>query len=58
MTTKQHWISVNDRLPETEAYYTVRFANGVEDEKPFRIRPAKNIHGFMTEETVTHWSEL
>ena len=37
------WIPVTERLPETEDYYAVRFENGVEDEKPFRIRPKKNI---------------
>ena len=30
------WISVKDRLPEKEDYYTVKFKNGVVDEKPFR----------------------
>jgi hypothetical protein len=52
------WIPVADRLPETEGYYAVRFENGIEDEKPFRIRPKKNIFGFMTMEKVTHWAVL
>jgi len=52
------WIPVTERLPETEDYYAVRFENGVEDEKPFRIRPKKNIFGFMTMEKVTHWAVL
>ena len=52
------WIPVTERLPETEDYYAVRFENGVEDEKPFRIRPKKNIFGFMTMWKVTHWAFL
>jgi len=52
------WIPVTVRLPETEGYYAVRFENGVEDEKPFRIRPKRNIFGFMTMENVTHWAVL
>jgi hypothetical protein len=52
------WIPVTERLPETEDYYAVRFENGIEDEKPFRIRPKKNIFGFMTMEKVTHWAVL
>lgn len=51
------WIKVEDRLPTKEGYYQVKFANGEEDEKPFRIRPSKNINGFMTMEEVTHWKE-
>ena len=50
------WISVTERLPTTEGYYKVKFENGEEDEKPFRIRPKKNILGFMTMDKVTHWS--
>jgi hypothetical protein len=52
------WIPVTERLPKTENYYAVRFKNGDEDEKPFRIRPKKNIFGFMTMDEVTHWAEL
>jgi hypothetical protein len=54
---KTQWISVEDKLPETEGYYKVKFSNGEIDSKPFRIRPSKNIYGFMTEDTVTHWSK-
>lgn len=56
MSKQTIWTSVSDALPTTEGYYKVRFDNGIEDEKPFRIRPSKNIHGFMTEDKVTHWS--
>jgi hypothetical protein len=49
------WIAVTDNLPTEEDYYHVKFEDGTEDEKPFRIRPSKNIHGFMTENKVTHW---
>lgn len=52
-----NWISVDTELPEVEGYYDVMFDTGFTDEKPFRIRPHKNIHGFMTEENVTHWRE-
>jgi hypothetical protein len=52
------WIPVTERLPKKEDYYAVRFENGVEDEKPFRIRPNKNILGFMTMDKVTHWAFL
>lgn len=52
------WVKVTDKLPEKESYYKVRFENGVEDEKPFRIRPSKNIRGFMTEQKVTHWKPI
>lgn len=55
---RDNWISVKDRLPKTEGYYKVKFSDGTEDEKPFRIRPAKNIYGFMTEQKVTHWQPL
>jgi len=49
------WVSVIDALPTVEDYYEVKFEDGTEDEKPFRIRPKKNIRGFMTEKKVTHW---
>ena len=55
MSNKKPWISVEDSLPEKEGYYTVKFKDGTEDEKPFRIRPNQNIKGFMTIDTVTHW---
>lgn len=48
-------ISVEDKYPEIEDYYLVRYENGQEDEKPFRNRPNKNIYGFMTERKVTYW---
>lgn len=50
------WINVDDELPTKEDYYKVKFENGDIDQKPFRIRPNQNIHGFMTEDVVTHWS--
>jgi len=55
---KYTWIPVTERLPTSEAYYAVRFKNGKEDEKPFRIRPKQNILGFMTMEEVTHWAVI
>jgi hypothetical protein len=51
------WIDVNEQLPTEEGYYDVKYDNGQEDSKPFRIRPSKNIRGFMTMENVTHWRE-
>lgn len=53
-----NWIITLDRLPEKEGYYKVKFLDGTEDEKPFRIRPSKNILGFMTEKTVVAWKEI
>lgn len=52
---KRKWISVKDSLPTKQDYYNVKYENGEEDQKPFRIRPEKNIFGFMTEQIVTHW---
>lgn len=52
------WISVDVRLPIEEGYYAVKYSDGFEDEKPFRIRPSKNIRGFMTMNQVTHWKPL
>lgn len=52
------WIPVIESLPKKEAYYKVKFFDGLEDEKPFRIRPRRNIHGFMSEKKITHWQEL
>lgn len=49
------WISVKDKLPNKESYYDVKFDDGTEDQKPYRIRPKQNIKGFMTEKNVTHW---
>ena len=55
--SKTQWISVNDKLPEIEGYYKVKFENGETDSKPFRIRLSRNIYGFMTEDNVTHWAK-
>jgi hypothetical protein len=52
-----NWINLNDEQPTEEGYYKVKFDDGTEDEKPWRIRPSKNILGFMTEKNVTHWSK-
>lgn len=49
------WKSVDKELPRKESYYSVRYENGEEDRKPFRIRPSKNIMGFMTERVVKEW---
>lgn len=49
------WIDVNKELPKTEGYYDVKYIDGNEGSKPFRIRPSKNIYGFMTLDIVTHW---
>jgi len=54
----KQWIPVTERLPETEGYYKVKFKDGTKDEKPFRIRPSKNIKGFMTGNEVSYWREL
>jgi hypothetical protein len=52
---KNLWIDASKELPKVEGYYEVLFDNGMKDEKPFRIRPSKNIYGFMTEEKVIKW---
>lgn len=49
------WINVNKELPKEEGYYDVKYEDGEEDSKPFRIRLNKNIHGFMTLKPITHW---
>jgi len=54
----QHWTSVEEKLPDTEGYYKVKFEDGSTDEKPFRIRPKQHIHGFMTMDNVTHWAPM
>jgi hypothetical protein len=54
---RMKWVKVEDRLPEIEGYYKVKYDDGTEDEKPFRIRPRNNIHGFMTMNIVTHWMD-
>ncbi len=53
MTKK--WIDLSIERPNKENYYRVRFDDGTEDQKPYRIRPKQNIDGFMTERVVTHW---
>lgn len=53
-----NWISVTKQLPKIEGYYKVKYKDNTEDEKPFRIRPNRNIRGFMTEKEVTHWMKL
>lgn len=50
------WISVKERLPDRQDYFAVKFATGVEDEKPFRIREGKR--GFLVMEEITHWREI
>lgn len=54
---KSIWVDIKDRLPEDQGYYEVRFADGTEDEKWFRVRASKGIKGFMTKDEVTHWKE-
>lgn len=55
---KNKWVDASIALPTNEGYYKVKFSDNSEDEKPFRIRHNKNIHGFMTEKNVTHWKTL
>jgi hypothetical protein len=50
-----NWVDVSKDLPKVEGYYDVKYFDGEEDSKPFRIRPKNNIYGFMTEKEVTHW---
>lgn len=52
---KAVWNDILLTQPKKEGYYRVKFEDGSEDEKPFRIRPKRNIYGFMTELKVTHW---
>lgn len=40
------WRSIYNELPKEEGYYDVKYFDGEEDSKPFRIRPRKNIYGF------------
>jgi hypothetical protein len=54
-TTGIEWISLKDILPQLEGYYDVKYLDGEEDSKPFRIR--KDQAGFLTEKEVTHWRE-
>lgn len=55
MKKKGNWIKVTTKLPEKEGYYKVKFKDGTIDQLPFRIRPNKNIRGFMTEGVVIAW---
>ena len=52
---KSKWRKCSESLPLKEGYYKVKYDNGEEDIKPFRIRPSKNIKGFMTENNVIEW---
>ncbi len=53
-----NWVDATISLPTTEGYYKVKFDDGTEDEKPFRIRPNQNIYGFMAEKNVIQWKEM
>jgi hypothetical protein len=55
MENQREWIKVTDRLPNKEGYYSVKYDNGEVDQKPFRIKPSKNINGFMTMDKVIEW---
>lgn len=57
MSNNNNWVYVEDELPEYEGYYDVKYADGTEDSKPFRIRPASSIFGFMTEKDVRYWRQ-
>lgn len=53
------WISVKDRLPKEQGYYRVKFSDGSEDEKWYRLRP--NRSGFLYDFellTLTHWADI
>lgn len=52
---KKNWIKTSTKLPEKEGYYNVKYKDGTTDQKPFRIKPSKNIKGFMTEKEVVAW---
>jgi len=52
------WEKYPEIEPTKEGYYKVMFENGIEDEKPFRIRLDKGIKGFMTENKVVAWKSL
>jgi hypothetical protein len=49
------WKDLKVEQPQKEDYYRVKFEDGTEDHKPWRIRPKQNICGFMTMDNVTHW---
>lgn len=51
----KNWNDLTEKQPKKEGYYKVKYEDGTEDEKPFRIRPKQNIKGFMTMTKVTHW---
>jgi hypothetical protein len=53
-----NWINFKTQQPTKEGYYEVMFEDKTIDEKPFRIRPNKNIFGFMTEREVICWREI
>lgn len=50
------WTPIST-LPKVAKYYRIKLTDGRLEYKPFRIRPHKNIHGFMTLDEVTHWCE-
>jgi len=51
------WISISEATPEVEGYYQVKYSDGEIDEKWYRIVPARNLIGFMTFKSITHWSK-
>lgn len=52
---KKTWTKVTAKLPEKEGYYKVKFKDGTEDQKFFRIKPIKNTKGFVCEKHVVSW---
>ena len=52
---KIEWKNVSEKLPTKEGYYTVMYEDETTDRKPFRIRPTKNINGFMSEREIIKW---
>ena len=55
----KNWIELEKEQPKTEGYYRVKFEDGQEDKKWFRIRPSKNIKGFLVEgKVVKFWKHL
>lgn len=58
--TTSGWINIKNKMPKEEGYYPVKFKDGTQDEKPYRIRPNKNIRGFMymnSDNPITHWKD-